>query len=201
MADMDIRPPAGSRKPKRVAGRGNSGRRGGKVGKGDKGQNSRSGGGVRPGFEGGQMPLYRRLPRKGFTNSRFKREYDVVNVRTLQKKYADGETVSVKTLVEKRIIKKRSGQVKILGEGELTKKLAVEIEAVSNQAREKIEKAGGTVTAAKPVDSQPESEQAQTKEGSAGQARDAQAQEAQEGDGGSDEAKDEKEEEGSVDGE
>jgi len=146
MADMDIRPPSGSRKQKRIAGRGNSARRGGKAGKGDKGQNSRSGGGVRPGFEGGQMPLYRRIPRKGFSNFPFKKEYVVVNVSTLDKKFADGETVSAETLVEKRIVKSKSDKVKILGNGELSKKLTVEVEAISRQAREKIEKAGGSVT-------------------------------------------------------
>lgn len=150
MADMDIHPPAGSRKPKRIAGRGNSGRRGGKAGKGDKGQNSRSGGGVRPGFEGGQMPLYRRLPRKGFTNSRFKHEYVVVNVGTLDKKFADGETVTLETLAAKKAIKRSDSQVKILGDGELGKKLTVAIDNVSGTAKEKIEKAGGTVEGASP---------------------------------------------------
>ena len=146
MGDMDIRPPEGSRKNKRIVGRGNSGRRGARAGKGNKGQNSRAGGGVRPGFEGGQMPLYRRIPRKGFSNSPFKREYEIVNVSTLEKRYANGETVSLETLKEKRIIKKRSTAVKILGEGELAKKLTVEITTVSAQATAKIEKAGGTVT-------------------------------------------------------
>jgi len=145
MADMEIRPPSGSRKSKRVAGRGSAGRRGARAGKGNKGQNSRAGGGVRPGFEGGQMPLYRRIPRKGFSNAPFKREYVVVNVSALEKKYTDGETVSLETLREKRVIKKKPSLVKILGEGELTKKLTVEIDAVSSQARTKIEKAGGTV--------------------------------------------------------
>ena len=146
MADMDIRPPSGSRKNKRIAGRGNAARRGRKVGKGDKGQNSRSGGGVRPGFEGGQMPLYRRIPRKGFSNYRFRRDYEIINVSTLDKKFSDGETVSLATLTEKRVIKKSSSRVKILGEGELKKKLTVAIAAVSAQAKEKIEKAGGAVT-------------------------------------------------------
>ena len=145
MADMEIRPPSGSRKTKKIAGRGYSARRGVKAGKGDKGQNSRSGGGVRPGFEGGQMPLYRRIPRKGFSNYPFKREYDVINVSTLEKKYSDGETVSVETLKEKRILKKKFASVKILGEGELSKKLTVDIAAVSAAAKEKIEKAGGSV--------------------------------------------------------
>jgi len=91
------------------------------------------------------MPLYRRLPQRGFSNSLFKREYTVVNVGTLEKKYSDGETVSLDTLLEKRIVKGKTLSVKILGEGELTKKLTVEIANVSAQARTKIENAGGTV--------------------------------------------------------
>ena len=145
MADMEIRPPSGSRKNKRIDGRGNAARRGVKAGKGDKGQNSRSGGGVRPGFEGGQMPLYRRIPRKGFSNFPFKKEFEIVNVSALDKKFSDGETVSLETLKDKRIISKKLTSVKILGEGELKKKLTVDIAAVSAPARAKIEKAGGIV--------------------------------------------------------
>lgn len=152
MAELNIRPPSGSRKNKRIAGRGNSGYRGGTSGKGDKGQNARSGGGVRPGFEGGQMPLYRRIPRKGFSNYPFKKSYDVVNVGTLDKKYKDGETVTLETLKEKKIIKKKFADVKILGVGELSKKLTVEVDKVSGPAREKIEKAGGSVAGAPPVE-------------------------------------------------
>ena len=145
MADMEIRPPSGSRKKKRISGRGPAGRRGGTAGKGDKGQNARSGGGVRPGFEGGQMPLYRRIPRKGFSNYPFKKTYDVVNVGTLDRVYEDGETVTVETLKAKRIVKKKFASVKILGTGELTKKLTVDMEKVSARAKTKIESAGGSV--------------------------------------------------------
>ena len=145
MAGMNMQPPSGSRKNKRIVGRGPAARRGATSGRGDKGQNSRSGGGVRPGFEGGQMPLYRRIPRKGFSNFPFKKTYDVVNVGVLDRKYLDGETVSAVTLREKGIIKKKYPRIKILGKGELEKKLTVEIEAVSAQAREKIEKAGGSI--------------------------------------------------------
>ncbi|MBT3274155.1 MAG: 50S ribosomal protein L15 [Spirochaetales bacterium] len=145
MADMDIRPPSGSRKNKRIVGRGSGARRGATSGRGDKGQNSRSGGGVRPGFEGGQMPLYRRIPRKGFSNYPFKKTHDVVNLDVLNAKYGDGETVNIVTLKEKGIVKKKKPLVKILGRGELDKKLTVEISAVSAQAKEKIEKAGGTI--------------------------------------------------------
>ena len=135
MANMDIRPPSGSRKKKRIVGRGPGGRRGATAGRGDKGQNSRSGGGVRPGFEGGQMPLYRRIPRKGFSNARFRKDYDVVNVGVLDNRYTDGETVSLETLKGKRIIKKRLKNVKILGAGDLDKKLTVLVDAVSASAR------------------------------------------------------------------
>ena len=145
MAEMEIRPPSGSRKKKRISGRGAAGRRGVTAGKGDKGQNSRSGGGVRPGFEGGQMPLYRRIPRKGFSNHPFKKIHDVVNIGTIDKKYTDGETVTIDTLKEKRIVKKKTVSAKILGTGELTKKLTVDMPHVSSQARMKIEKAGGKV--------------------------------------------------------
>ena len=149
MADMDIRPPSGSRKNKRIVGRGSGARRGATSGRGDKGQNSRSGGGVRPGFEGGQMPLYRRIPRKGFSNHPFKKTYDVINVEMLSAKYVDGETVSIETLRDKGILRKSNPLVKILGKGDIDKKLTVEVSAVSAQAKEKIEKAGGTVAEAK----------------------------------------------------
>jgi len=152
MADLHIRPPAGSRKTKRISGRGPGGRRGATAGKGDKGQNARSGGGVRPGFEGGQMPLYRRIPRKGFSNYPFKKMYDVVNTGTLDRRFADGEVVTIESLKEKKIVKKKFADVKILGGGDLTKKLTVEISNVSRAAREKIEKAGGTVVAAAPAE-------------------------------------------------
>jgi len=164
MAEMEIRPPKGSRKAKRISGRGPGGRRGATAGKGDKGQNSRSGGGVRPGFEGGQMPLYRRIPIKGFSNYPFKKTYEVVNVGVLENKYADGETVSLETLKEKRVIKKKFAAVKLLGNGELSKKLTVELEKVSKSAREKIEKAGGTVVGGNGDDAaKTDSEDTQTK--------------------------------------
>ena len=145
MADMQIRPPKGSRKSKRIAGRGPGGWRGATAGKGDKGQNARSGGGVRPGFEGGQMPLYRRIPIKGFSNYPFKKAYEVINVSALDSKFEDGDTVTLDTLREKRILKKKFAAVKILGDGKLTKKLTVAIEKVSTTAREKIVGAGGSV--------------------------------------------------------
>ena len=91
------------------------------------------------------MPLYRRIPRKGFSNYPFKNVYDVVNVGTLDAKFSDGETVTIESLKEKRIVKKKFASVKILGDGELSKKLTVMVDAVSASAKEKIEKAGGSV--------------------------------------------------------
>ena len=110
-------------------------------GKGHKGQNARSGGGVRPGFEGGQMPLYRRLPKRGFKNI-FAKQYVAVNVEELNK-LEDGTEVTAEVLEEKGIISKTLDGVKILGRGELTKKLNVKVAKMSASAKEKIEKAGG----------------------------------------------------------
>lgn len=140
----ELKAPKGAHKKKRIVGRGNGGK-GGTCGRGDKGQNARSGGGVRPGFEGGQMPLYRRIARKGFSNAPFKKEYCVINVGDLNKKFEDGETVNLESLVGKKLVKAKTRLVKILGNGNLTKKLTVDIEAVSSGARKKIEEAGGSV--------------------------------------------------------
>ncbi|MDR0707616.1 MAG: 50S ribosomal protein L15, partial [Treponema sp.] len=117
------------------------------AGKGNKGQKSRSGGKTYVGFEGGQMPLYRRLARRGFSNHPFKQEFQTVNLDEIEKRYENGETVSVETLRTKGLVKGKR-PVKVLGNGELTKKLAVTVKAFSNSAKEKIEKAGGTVSAA-----------------------------------------------------
>ena len=107
-----------------------------------RGQNARTGGGVRPGFEGGQIPLYRRLPKRGFTNDMFKKEYAIINVEALDK-FNDGETVSIETLVEQGIVKKELCGLKVLGRGEITKKLTVKAAIFSASAKEKIEAAGG----------------------------------------------------------
>ncbi|HAK46980.1 MAG TPA: 50S ribosomal protein L15 [Spirochaeta sp.] len=141
----EIKAPKGAVKKKRIIGRGNGSTRGGTSGRGSNGQNARSGGGVRPGFEGGQMPLYRRIARRGFSNYPFKVEYKPVNLRELEAKFQDGETVNLETLKEKGIVKGKNVQVKILGEGELTKKVTVDVEKVSAGAKDKIEKAGGNV--------------------------------------------------------
>ncbi|WP_027633252.1 50S ribosomal protein L15 [Clostridium hydrogeniformans] len=139
----DLTPAAGSRKaPKRV-GRGTGSGLGRNAGKGEKGQNSRSGGGVRPGFEGGQMPLYRRLPKRGFTNI-FAKEYVTINVDRLNI-FEDGTVVTLELLLERRVVSKLLDGVKILGNGNLEKKLTVKATKFSKSAAEKIEAAGGKV--------------------------------------------------------
>ena len=141
-------PQGANKKPKRV-GRGSSSGLGTTAGKGNKGQQSRSGGKTYVGFEGGQMPLYRRIARKGFSNYPFKKEYVCINVELLETKFNDGETVNKDSLIEKGFISSKSNSmVKILGNGEITKKLTVEVDKVSASAKEKIEKAGGSVKTA-----------------------------------------------------
>lgn len=147
MSDFILNAPRGANKKKRIVGRGSSSGRGTTSGKGNKGQNARSGGKTYIGFEGGQMPLYRRVAKKGFSNYPFKVEYAVVNLFMLDAKYAEGEVVNKETLAAKGLIKKRSVLVKILASGELTKKLTVDVDKLSAQAQVKIEKAGGTVVA------------------------------------------------------
>ena len=137
-----IEQPAGAvRAPKRV-GRGTSSGNGKTAGKGHKGQNARSGGGVRPGFEGGQLPLFRRLPKRGFSNAKFKVEYATINVSDLDN-FEDGAVVTPELLKEMGIVKKQLAGIKVLGNGELTKKLTVKAAKFSASAVEKIEKMGG----------------------------------------------------------
>ena len=127
-------------------GRGAGSGNGKTAGRGHKGQKARSGGGVRPGFEGGQMPLYRRLPKRGFNNKRFAPDYIIVNIADLEK--FEGTEVTAAALAEQGIItlpKVKDG-IKILGNGDLTKKLDVKATKFSASAKEKIEKAGGTAT-------------------------------------------------------
>ena len=137
-----LKGPKGSRKkPKRV-GRGEASGWGRCAGRGEKGQNSRSGGGVKPGFEGGQMPLQRRLPKRGFTNI-FRTEYNVINVKSLEEKFAAGDTVDTDSLSTKGLISRKGRPVKILGDGELKVSLTVKAKVFSATAKEKIESAGG----------------------------------------------------------
>jgi large subunit ribosomal protein L15 len=145
---FNIRPPKGAKKKRKIVGRGTGSRLQKTSGRGSNGQNSRAGGGVRPGFEGGQMPLYRRIARRGFSNYPFKIVNVVVNLAMIEKKYSDGEIVSLETLKEKKIIKKRDTQVKILSQGDLTKKLTFKVLKLSAATKEKIEKAGGSVITA-----------------------------------------------------
>lgn len=137
----DLKPVAGSTHRKKIVGRGIGSGVGKTSGRGHKGQKARSGGNVRPGFEGGQMPLYRRLPKRGFTNI-FAKKYVAVNVEVLDR-FNDGDEVTAETMLEKGIISKKCDGVKILGRGEVTKKLNVKVAKISESAKEKIEKAGG----------------------------------------------------------
>src|SRR5690554_6478515 len=139
----ELKPAAGSRKAPKRLGRGIGSGHGKTAGKGHKGQKARSGGGVRPGFEGGQQPLYRRLPKRGFTNI-FKKEYVVLNVRDLER-FEDGAVVNHESLIEVGLVKNIKDGVKILGTGEITKALTVKVDKVSTTAAEKIVAAGGRV--------------------------------------------------------
>jgi large subunit ribosomal protein L15 len=147
MHDFDLHAPEGANKRKRIIGRGQGSGRGTTAGKGNKGQQSRSGGKTYLGFEGGQMPLYRRLAHRGFSNYPFKKTVQVVNLVQIEKRYADGETVEPATLYAKGLVKD-TDPVKILGNGKITKKLSFKDVALSGSAKEKIEKAGGTVKTA-----------------------------------------------------
>ena len=137
----ELSPAEGSAVKTYRKGRGPGSGNGKTAGKGHKGQNARSGGGVRPGFEGGQNPLYRRLPKRGFKN-KFAAVYATVNVKDLNK-YADGDVIDVTTLLRDRIIRKAYDGLKVLGDGEISKKITVKATIFSASAKEKIEAAGG----------------------------------------------------------
>jgi len=151
MQSFDLRAPAGANKRKRIVGRGQGSGRGTTAGKGNKGQKSRSGGKTYVGFEGGQMPLYRRLAQRGFSNYPFKKVFQIVKLKEIDKHYENGETVDVTSLYIKGLIhgSRKSGTVKadfpvkILGDGKLSKKLIFRISAISASARKKILEAGG----------------------------------------------------------
>ena len=138
----ELSPAEGAVKARFRKGRGPGSGNGKTAGKGHKGQNARSGGGVRLGFEGGQLPLYRKLPKRGFHN-KFATNYAIVNVATLNDKFEDGETVNLETLKAKGVVKKALDGLKVLGNGEISKKLTVEAKVFSATAKEKIEAAGG----------------------------------------------------------
>ncbi len=137
----ELSPAQGSAKPAWRKGRGPGSGNGKTAGKGHKGQNARSGGGVRPGFEGGQLPLYRKLPKRGFKN-RFAVNYAIVNVGDLNK-FENGATVDMEALLAKKLVRKSMDGLKVLGGGELTKKLTVKATVFSATAKEKIEAVGG----------------------------------------------------------
>ena len=137
----ELSPAEGSAKAAWRKGRGTGSGNGKTAGKGHKGQNARSGGGVRPGFEGGQNPLYRRLPKRGFHN-RFSTQYAIINEETLNK-FEDGAVVDINTLLAEGIIRKEYSGLKVLGDGEISKKVTVKAVVFSASAKEKIEAAGG----------------------------------------------------------
>ena len=158
MQDFNLHAPEGANKRKKILGRGQGSGRGTTAGKGNKGQKARSGGKTYSGFEGGQMPLYRKLPYRGFSNYPFRKEFQIVNLGEVEKRFSDGDTVDETTLYEKRLVRgsKKNGTVKvtvpvkILGDGDFSKKLVFNIKNISASAREKILKAGGEAASAAP---------------------------------------------------
>jgi large subunit ribosomal protein L15 len=141
----DLKPNPGATKRRKRLGCGESSGKGKTCGKGHKGQMARAGRGIRPGFEGGQMPLFRRLPKKGFSNAAFKTVFEVVNLSSLERCFEDGDLVDEPALRSKGLVNRVCDAVKILGSGDLTRKLTIQVDQVSASAREKIEKAGGSV--------------------------------------------------------
>jgi large subunit ribosomal protein L15 len=139
----ELKPAKGSVKARKRLGRGVGSGTGKTAGRGTKGHNSRSGGGVRPGYEGGQMPLHRRLPKSGFTNI-FKKQWAVINIRDLDR-FEAGDVVDEAALVKTGLVKGRRDGIKLLGKGEIKNALTVKIDAISRSAKEKIEAAGASV--------------------------------------------------------
>ena len=140
----ELSPAQGSKKAVKRIGRGPASGQGKTAGKGQKGQKSRSGYSRRPGFEGGQMPLQRRLPKRGFNNI-FATEYAIVNVSDLEKRFEDGAVVDAESLIASGLIKKTLDGIKVLGKGEISKALTVKADKISEAAKAKIEAAGGKV--------------------------------------------------------
>ncbi len=141
----DIKPNPGAKHRRKRLGSGESSGLGKTCGRGHKGQKSRSGGGPRSTFEGGQMPLYRRLPKRGFNNANFKKIYAVVNVGLLEDRFDEGALINDQSLREQGIVKGKYDGIKILGAGEVSKKFKLSVNKVSDSAKEKIEKAGGSI--------------------------------------------------------
>ena len=145
MDEFNLIMPKGANKKRKILGRGSSSGWGKTAGKGHKGQKARSGGKVYAGFEGGQMPLYRRLAKRGFSNYPFSKLYSTINLSLVEDKFSDGEVVNKTSLFEKGLLKKVTLLVKILGDGDLSKKLTFEVDAASVTAKDKIEKIGGSI--------------------------------------------------------
>jgi len=144
MSLHELRPAPGARsKSKKRLGQGIGSGTGKTAGKGHKGQKARSGGGVRPGFEGGQMPMMRRIPKKGFNNARFAKEFQIVNVESLSSRFEAGVTVGFSEMYAARLVQKDNIPVKVLASGDIDKALTVQAQAFSAQAKAKIEAAGG----------------------------------------------------------
>ncbi|MBU0986097.1 MAG: 50S ribosomal protein L15 [Proteobacteria bacterium] len=139
----ELSPPSGSRRPRKRLGRGVGSGQGKTAGKGTKGQNSRSGGNVRPGFEGGQNPIHRRLPKRGFTNI-FKKKIEIINIRDLAE-LESGSMVDETVLVGLGLVKGRRDGIKLLGHGEINIPLTIKVNEASKSAREKVEAAGGKI--------------------------------------------------------
>lgn len=140
----NLSPRPGSKHRVKRLGCGESSGHGKTSGRGGKGQTARSGGSVRLGFEGGQMPLLRRMPKRGFNNKDYRTHYSTINIGVLSESFADGATVTPAAILEAGLLKKLLDGVKVLGDGELTKKLTIKAHAFSGSAKEKISKAGGT---------------------------------------------------------
>lgn len=145
MSEYQLHAPEGANRKKRIVGRGQGSGLGTTAGRGNKGQQSRSGGKTYPGFEGGQMPLYRRLPMRGFSNQPFRKEWQIVNIGDLETRFQAGDTVDAASLLMKGLIRKPENLIKVLGKGKLSIALNISVDAVSAGAKAKIEAAGGKV--------------------------------------------------------
>lgn len=141
----ELKPAPGSKKTRKRVGRGESSGLGKTCGKGSNGQKSRSGASIPAGFEGGQMPLIKRVPKRGFSNYPFKKEYALINVMDLEELFDDETEITAELLLESGVIKKVLDGIKVLGDGDITKKFTVKVQKISESAKNKIEAAGGKV--------------------------------------------------------
>lgn len=141
----ELKPAPGSKKTRKRVGRGESSGLGKTCGKGSNGQKSRSGASIPAGFEGGQMPLIKRVPKRGFSNYPFKKEYALINVMDLEELFDNGTEITAELLLESGVIKKVLDGIKVLGDGDITKKFTVKVQKISESAKNKIEAAGGKV--------------------------------------------------------